>query len=235
MNKEELNVGDVVNFISKRFNYRDKDKVWSVIEKDDKRMRLQADDSHLIKLYKREIDLFINSQKFEKNNSTIINLKRQIRSVKLTSKENKNKILEFDQLTWLPMLLRKHDAIGMNYSIEVRPSFLDEEIVEFANNLDGKFKFDNKNGKLILKQTLFKFFQKNFYDKQKLGTKSLISIIFNDKKKLDYMKKSIFNSKFVNKFFKVSYLKRNEVFSMKNSIFLWRLFILSIMFKSQKQ
>ena len=39
----------------------------------------------------------------------------------------------------------------------------------------------------------------------------------------------------LNKFFKVSYLKRNEVFSMKNSIFLWRLFILSIMFKSQKQ
>ena len=192
-------------------------------------------DSHLIKLYKREIDLFINSQKFEKNNSTIINLKRQIKSVKLTSKENRNKILEFDQLTWLPMLLRKHDAIGMNYSIEVRPSFLDEEIVEFANNLNAKFKFDNKNGKLILKQTLFKFFKKNFYDKQKLGTKSLISIIFNDKKKLDYMKKSIFNSKFVNKFFKVSYLKRNEVFSMKNSIFLWRLFILSIMFKSQKQ
>ena len=192
-------------------------------------------DSHLIKLYKREIDLFINSQKFEKKNSTIINLKRKIKSVKLISKENKNKILEFDQLTWLPMLLRKHDAIGMNYSIEVRPLFLDEEIVEFANNLNTKFKFDKENGKLILKQTLFKFFKKNFYDKKKLGTKSLISIIFNDKKKLDYMKKSIFNSKFVNKFFKVSYLKRNEVFSMQNSIFLWRLFILSIMFKSQKQ
>ena len=192
-------------------------------------------DSHLIKLYKREIDLFINSQKFEKKNSTIINLKRQIKSVKLISKENKNKILEFDQLTWLPMLLRKHDAIGMNYSIEVRPLFLDEEIVEFANNLNTKFKFDKENGKLILKQTLFKFFKKNFYDQKKLGTKSLISIIFNDKKKLDYMKKSIFNSKFVNKFFKVNYLKRNEVFSMQNSIFLWRLFILSIMFKSQKQ
>ena len=133
------------------------------------------------------------------------------------------------------MLLRKHDTIGMNYSIEVRPPFLDEEIVEFANNLNSKFKFDNKNGKLILKEILFKYFKKNFYDKKKLGTKSLISTIFNDKKKLDYMKKSILNSKFVNKFFKVSYLKRNEVFSIENSIFLWRLFILSIMFKSHKQ
>ena len=192
-------------------------------------------DSHLIKLYQREINLFLNSQKFEKENSTLINLKRRIKSVKLISKENKNKILEFDQLTWLPMLLRKHDTIGMNYSIEVRPPFLDEEIVEFANNLNSKFKFDNKNGKLILKEILFKYFKKNFYDKKKLGTKSLISTIFNDKKKLDYMKKSILNSKFVNKFFKVSYLKRNEVFSIENSIFLWRLFILSIMFKSHKQ
>ena len=51
MSKEELNVGDVVNFTSKRFNYRDKDKVWWVIEKDDKIMKLQADDSHLIKLF----------------------------------------------------------------------------------------------------------------------------------------------------------------------------------------
>ena len=41
MSKEELNVGDIVNFTSKRFNYKDKDKVWSVIEKDDKRMLLQ--------------------------------------------------------------------------------------------------------------------------------------------------------------------------------------------------
>ena len=51
MSKEELNVGDIVNFTSKRFNYKEKDKVWSVIEKDDKSMKLQADDSHLIKLF----------------------------------------------------------------------------------------------------------------------------------------------------------------------------------------
>ena len=51
MSKEELNVGDIVSCTSKRFNYKDKDKIWFVIEKDDKRMRLQADDSHLIKLF----------------------------------------------------------------------------------------------------------------------------------------------------------------------------------------
>ena len=46
-----LNIGDVVNFTSKRFNYKDKDKIWFVIEKDNKIMRVQADDSHLVKLF----------------------------------------------------------------------------------------------------------------------------------------------------------------------------------------
>ena len=47
---EQLNIGDVVSFISKRFNYRDNDKIWFVIEKDAEFISLQADDSHLIKL-----------------------------------------------------------------------------------------------------------------------------------------------------------------------------------------
>ena len=38
------------------------------------------------------------------------------------------------------MLLRKHDTIGMNYSLEIR-TFLDDEIVDFANKLSPEFKF----------------------------------------------------------------------------------------------
>lgn len=45
------------------------------------------------------------------------------------------------------------------------------------------------------------------------------------------MKRSISNSKFINKFFNISYLKKNEFYSIENSIFLWRLFIISLMFK----
>ena len=48
---------------------------------------------HLINLYKREINLFINSQKFEKRNSIIKNLVSNNDAVKLKSKEDKNKIL----------------------------------------------------------------------------------------------------------------------------------------------
>ena len=72
-----LNIGDVVNFTSKRFNYKDKDKVWSVIEKDDKRMRLQADDSHLIKLFppRGKHTVLINSKNW--NDFTIQKLKQR--------------------------------------------------------------------------------------------------------------------------------------------------------------
>ena len=74
---EELNVGDVVNFTSKRFNYREKEKVWSVIEKDDKRMRLQADDNYLIKLFppRGKHTVLINSKYW--NDCTINKLKQR--------------------------------------------------------------------------------------------------------------------------------------------------------------
>ena len=77
MMKEELNVGDDINFTSKRFNYMDKDKVWSVIEKDDKMMRLQADDSHLIKLFppRRKHTVLISSKYW--NYCTINKLKQR--------------------------------------------------------------------------------------------------------------------------------------------------------------
>ena len=76
MNRE-LNIGDVVNFTSKRFNYRDKEKVWSVIEKDDKRMRLQADDNYLIKLFppRGKHTVLINSKYW--NDFTIQKLKQR--------------------------------------------------------------------------------------------------------------------------------------------------------------
>jgi len=50
-NINKLEIGDVVSFTSKRFNYIDNDKIWVVNEKNDNFIRLEADDSYLIKLY----------------------------------------------------------------------------------------------------------------------------------------------------------------------------------------
>ena len=69
MSKEELKVGDLVNFTSKRFNYKEKDKVWVVIEKDDKSMKLQAEPfslqlKHLLKPTKNSSRLIFYKNKF---------------------------------------------------------------------------------------------------------------------------------------------------------------------------
>ena len=50
VNFDNLNVGDPVSFTSKKFNYKDSDKIWFVLEKTINCIRLEADDSSLIKL-----------------------------------------------------------------------------------------------------------------------------------------------------------------------------------------
>ena len=83
------------------------------------------------------------------------------------------------------MLLRKHDTIGMNYSIEVRPQFLDHQIVEMINNqISSKLKFSNKESKILLKKILLFNTGVNFFNKKKLGTPTIQNLIFSERKKL---------------------------------------------------
>jgi len=44
MDVNNLNVGDSVNFTSQPFGYRDKDKLWFVVEKTNELLSLEADD-----------------------------------------------------------------------------------------------------------------------------------------------------------------------------------------------
>jgi hypothetical protein len=41
---DNLNLGDSVNFTSRPFGYRDKDKLWFVVEKSDEMISIEADD-----------------------------------------------------------------------------------------------------------------------------------------------------------------------------------------------
>ena len=72
--------------------------------------------------------------------------------MKLNSKKNENKLLEFDQLTWIPYLIKRHDRIGMNYGLEVRPPFLDHKLVEFMNALPVEYKFTSSSNKIFFKK-----------------------------------------------------------------------------------
>ena len=124
----------------------------------------------------------------------------------------------------------------MNYSIEVRPSFLDNELVNFINNeVHPNFKFNESKNKILLKDILLKKLKINYHNRKKLGTKSIINHIFNNKNRFKKFRKDILNSNFLKKILNMKTLKNKKFFVIENYIFLWRLFILSKMFNDKQK
>lgn len=63
-----------------------------------------------------------------------------------------DELLLFDFKTYLPgSVLSKVDRASMGKSLEVRPPFLDNDLVDYVQKLDSEFKFKNKTSKYILK------------------------------------------------------------------------------------
>jgi asparagine synthase (glutamine-hydrolysing) len=63
--------------------------------------------------------------------------------------------LWFDQKYYLPDdILAKVDRMSMAHSLEVRPPFLDHEVVEFANRLPERFKIRGRRQKYLLKRLM---------------------------------------------------------------------------------
>lgn len=75
-----------------------------------------------------------------------------------------------DMKTYLPSdILVKVDRASMSASLETRAPFLDKRVVEFALSLPLKYKIQNGNGKIILKELLYKYVPKNLIDRPKMG------------------------------------------------------------------
>ena len=66
-------------------------------------------------------------------------------------------------------LLVKVDRASMQYSLETRVPLLDHRIVEFSLNLDEKLKLKNKESKYLLKQVLYDYLPKEYFDRPKWG------------------------------------------------------------------
>jgi asparagine synthase (glutamine-hydrolysing) len=66
-------------------------------------------------------------------------------------------------------LLVKVDRASMKYSLEARVPLLDHRIVEFTMNLDEKLKVKNKESKYLLKQVLYDYLPKEYFDRPKWG------------------------------------------------------------------
>ena len=102
----------------------------------------------------------------------------------------------FDLKYYLPDdLLVKVDRATMKYSLETRVPLLDYRIIEFAINLPEKFKQKGDISKYILKETLYDYLPKSYFERHKAG----FSIPMNDwlKTDLKYLIDDYLNEKIV--------------------------------------
>jgi asparagine synthase (glutamine-hydrolysing) len=88
----------------------------------------------------------------------------------LNSKKLLNKILEYDQKTFLQSRLYCQDMIGMANSIEIRTPFLEHKFAEFINSLPVEFKHNGIYTKYLFRCVAEKFLPKNVcWDKKKVA------------------------------------------------------------------
>ena len=181
----------------------------------------------IVQTYKNEINnidtFFLKKISYGYKNK----LKKRISNIRFKSNVIENKILEFDQIYWIPVIIQRHDFIGMNYSLEVRPPFLDHKFVEIINSLPVKNKYNSSTGKIILKKILKNQF-KYIAPKNKIGTPSIFRKILSNKREIDNFKEAIFYGECKN------FIDTNKVtkivrknYKSKDSIFLWRLYVLN--------
>ena len=183
----------------------------------------------ILEIYKKDIENLSICLKKNETKKIKKSLLKKISSVKLNSRKIENKILEFDQICWIPVLIQRHDFIGMNYGLEVRPPYLDHELVDLCNSLPINLKYNFSKNKIILKKLLNeKFNYKSTYKKQ--GTPNIFEKILNNKNEMKNFKESLFNGE-LSKFFNCKKIFEEIInnYKEKNHIFLWRLYILNKM------
>ena len=93
---------------------------------------------------------------------------------KNTTKENIqdfiNEMMKFDQKDYLiNNCMVKSDRASMMSGLELRLPFLNDNVVDFGNNLKMDEKIKNSKGKLILRDLLSKYMPINLFDRNKTG------------------------------------------------------------------
>ncbi|MET0636015.1 MAG: asparagine synthase (glutamine-hydrolyzing) [Chitinophagaceae bacterium] len=76
----------------------------------------------------------------------------------------------FDLKNYLPEdLLTKMDRASMQHGLEVRVPFLDNDVINFALNLSPSLKYKGKTQKYLLKEVLYEYAPREFFDRPKWG------------------------------------------------------------------
>ena len=82
---------------------------------------------------------------------------------------NLNQMMLWDISNYLPNdILTKLDSASMAVSLEARVPMLDHRIFDFASRLNSSFTMNKGNGKIILKNLLYKYLPKRIVDKPKM-------------------------------------------------------------------
>ena len=80
------------------------------------------------------------------------------------------RLLAYDLLTWLPdNLLERGDRMTMSASVELRPPFLDHELVELAFSLPDRYKLRGRTGKWLVKQVAARYLSPTIINRRKAG------------------------------------------------------------------
>tara|TARA_B100000902_G_scaffold342569_1_gene346734 strand:- start:1434 stop:2786 length:1353 start_codon:yes stop_codon:yes gene_type:complete len=152
---------------------------------------------------------------------------------KINNLSLKNKSLFLDQLFWVPTVQKRHDFIGMNFGLEVRPFFLDHELVNLINSLPTEMKFSLSKRKVMAHKVLSKI--SNFKAKKiKYPTPSFTDQITTNKKELSIFLED-YRYGILNDYFKFENLKKLIKSNIDNlekiNVIFWRLFLIKELLK----
>jgi asparagine synthase (glutamine-hydrolysing) len=107
------------------------------------------------------------------NTGTSFKNPKEVDELKYLFHDNKNlleRVSDFDIKTYLNWDINtKVDRATMAYSLEARSPLMDYRIVEFARSLPTDYKFKGKNQKRILKDVLYEYVPKEYFDRPKAG------------------------------------------------------------------
>ena len=160
-------------------------------------------------------------------------------NVKFNEKINKlsleDKCLFTDQMFWVPTVQKRHDVIGMNFGLEIRPFFLDHDLASLINSLPTEMKFNLKKRKITAYKILNKL--SNFKPSNiKYGTPNFTDQIISNKKEISQFFEN-FRYGILGEYFDFECFKKNIEMNMKSNnnnninIVFWRLFYLNELLK----
>ena len=93
----------------------------------------------------------------------------EVRNYMNSNKKLLERISDFDLVAYINWVINtKVDRATMAYSLEVRSPLLDNKVIEFAQQLPTSYKFQN-GGKRILKDILYSYVPKSYFDRPKSG------------------------------------------------------------------